>query len=199
MKPENGIEDRIENYSEENSWERSKEFVKNNLSYLSSAYNKRNQGRMYTIPQEYYNIKNSKVNNDYKEGETLGEENNTLLKLIDNIEKSNQQIKSDLIESEKRTFENIKLSEERNEKRFEQILDRIKESDDRLERRLNTLATEIKEQTKEVENRNKISIDDLKQEYRNTKGWIIGASVGILALCITTIITIAIAFLKVPK
>lgn len=81
--------------------------------------------------------------------------NDLLIKYIDNIDKKYNDYKQDMIESEKRIYQNIKDSEDRYEKRqseFEQRLDKrfenIEKTFDKIERKFEILSSDINENNK---------------------------------------------------
>lgn len=81
--------------------------------------------------------------------------NNILLKYMDGIDKKYDDYKRDMVESEKRIYQNVKDSEERYEKRqqdFEKRLDsrfeNIEKTFDKMENKFDTLSSEVKENNK---------------------------------------------------
>jgi hypothetical protein len=143
--------------------------------------------------ESYRNIKNSQVykrelaytnNENVDEGDFMPSNEDYLIKLIEKVEQSNQQLKIDVVESEKRISEERReserriteerrLSEERMEKRFIQAMDSLEKTNDKIDSLHDKLDKKI--ETK---------IGDLEEKIDSTNKWIMG-------VCISTIVGIA--------
>ena len=142
------------------------------------------------------------------------ENNELMLRLIEKVEQSNQQIKSDLVESEKKMTEDRResekrieiqrqLSEERTDKKFNETMDTIKNQntimakhDEKIDNKLDKIDTKLDTKFDKMDTKIDTKLTDMQTEIRGTNKWIIGT-------CIATIIGIAamiisiISFVKV--
>lgn len=138
---------------------------------------------------KYIQFGNSHINTETaiteisEEGDFM-DSNDYIIKLIEKVEISNQQLKNDMIESEKRIAEDRKnmemrvteerrLSEERMEKKFIETMESIKALNNKIDSQVNIIEDKIDKR-----------MDKLENKYDNLKWWILG-------VCLSTIIGIA--------